>query len=69
MMVLSLASANDNVNYPDAIVARIEYERLVSAGRGRIQDPGIAAAWPDGQVMTPEQAIAYASKDDEHALR
>ena len=67
-MVTSAATVS-GINYTGAIPDRIEYERLASARRGHLEDFTSAAAWPDGQSLTWEQALAYASEDDEQAVR
>lgn len=47
-----------------APAARATYERAVAAARP-IDEATFAAAWAEGQAMTPEQAIAYALEADQ----
>ena len=41
---------------------RVEYERNLAAIRAALSEAAFAAAWAEGQAMTQERAIAYASK-------
>jgi len=42
----------------------METERNVAAARAMLDPQEFDAAWAEGRAMTPEQAIAYALRDD-----
>jgi non-specific serine/threonine protein kinase len=42
------------------IIVRAVHEDTVTAARSGLGDEAFAAAWAEGQAMTPEQAVAYA---------
>lgn len=41
---------------------RVEYERNLATIRAALSEEAFAAAWAEGQAMTLERAIAYASE-------
>jgi predicted ATPase/DNA-binding XRE family transcriptional regulator len=41
------------------------YQRQVAAARARLDEASWEAAWAEGRAMTPQQAVAYALKEDE----
>jgi DNA-binding CsgD family transcriptional regulator len=43
-------------------VSRADYERVVAAARLQLGDKSFAAAWAQGRMMTPEQALAAQSQ-------
>lgn len=44
---------------------RSHYQRQVAAARERLDEAPWKAAWAEGRAMTPQQAVAYALKEDE----
>jgi hypothetical protein len=54
------AALLDSVRATLAPADRSDYERAVAALRAQMGTQEFAAAWADGQVLTEEQAIAYA---------
>ncbi|MDP9316071.1 MAG: hypothetical protein M3R24_35315 [Chloroflexota bacterium] len=44
-------------------VERTRYNRLLAGARAQLDDATFAAAWNEGQAMTPEQGIADALSD------
>ena len=47
-----------NINMPLPPVYRADYEHSVAAARAQLGEKAFAAAWSQGRVMTPEQALA-----------
>jgi hypothetical protein len=41
-------------------VRRSRYDRVFAAARADLGEEAYAAAWAEGQAMSPDQAIAYA---------
>jgi hypothetical protein len=52
---------------PTDPASRADYERTLAAVRAGLSEEGFAAAWAEGQAMTLEQAVAYASEDPAEA--
>ena len=46
------------INAPLAPADRADYDRMLAAARAQVDEATWAAAWVEGQAMTPEQAIA-----------
>ncbi len=48
----------ETIGAPMPPIDRADYERAVAAARVRLGQEAFAAAWAEGQTMTPEQALA-----------
>jgi hypothetical protein len=48
---------------------RVEYERNLAAIQAALDEETFAVAWAEGQAMTLEQAIAYASEEARGVVR
>ena len=53
------AALRETGGWPLAPVYQNEYERQVAAVRATLGEEAFAAAWAEGQAMTPEEAVAY----------
>ena len=54
------AALRAHLNWPAAAAAQATLERRLTPARQALSTSEQATAWAEGQVMTPEQAIAYA---------
>jgi len=48
----------DAYGFPLAPVYRADYDHAVAAARAQLGEQAFAAAWAEGRIMTPEQALA-----------
>ena len=58
--VVASLSQTDQLEHDRLEEDYIEYENILTAVRATLSDPQLAAAWAEGQAMTPEQVVAYA---------
>jgi hypothetical protein len=49
---------------PQPPVERLDHEATVAATRAALGAAAFAAAWSEGQALTPEEAVAYALADE-----
>ena len=57
------AGAREAIGWPLPPSAREEQDQISAAARSKLDGETFAVAWSEGQVMSLEQAVAYAFQD------
>ena len=53
------------LEYTLSLAERDEYEQALASTRAALDEEAFAAAWEEGRGMTLDQAVAYATEDQE----